>query len=652
MSAQADEWQLPLLRLMLLSRSAGKREAMLIRQGKAHVHVSSAGHEALMALAYQLKQEDYLYPYYRGAHLILAKGAEIKDVARDFLAKRASSSQGRSMAAHFGSAQLHIFPTAAPTASQCLPAVGTAWGQKMSKQTAVTVCSIGDGATREGEFYEAVCMAVQYQLPIVFLVEDNHYAISTATQHMLPFRLNIFNRNLYNRMDGRDVFAVYEAAKIAIDKARKGQGPTILWCEVDRLDSHTAGEDQTLYRSFDELDKMTDPIQLYVDTLIGKDKLTKEQFLELEKEIQTEILQVYKLIELEEEPDSINIKEHLYSACKTEINLPAIETNEMTMVEAVNWALRKGLENNPRVFLCGQDIEDPKGGVFGFTKGLSQAYEGRVLNAPIAEATLIGTAVGLSVLGFKPVFEIQFIDFITPGFDQLVSQVSSLRWRSCSEWSCPLVLYAPYGAYLPAGGLWHSQSNEGWWAHIPGLRVAIPSTAQDTVELFWAAIREKDPTLILIPKHIFRKKMQVKNRPALGFGQARICQTGQEVTVIGWGNTVQLAEQAAKMAQHKGVSVEVLDLRSIVPCDWETIEKSLQKTGRLVVVHEDNRSCGFGGSLIANILSNSHSFNYLYTAPQLVAREDVHIPFHPALEAAVLPDVSSILLAIEKVMEE
>ena len=478
---------------------------------------------------------------------------------------------------------------------------------------------------------------------IIFLIEDNHYAISTPTENMLPFRLEIFNKDLYTRVDGSDVFQVYDAAEKAIAKARTGFGPSILWCEVDRLDSHTAGDDHKIYRSQEELNEMVDPI-----TFFSKHLITEEQFSLMQQEAHDTVLEIYKRVELEEDPQPHDVKEHLYGPRQSGAVLPNLDNDQMTMVGAVNWILEKGLASYPNLLMFGEDIEDPKGGVFGFTRGLSKNYKGRVLNAPIAEATIIGTAVGLSITGFKPVFEIQFIDFITPGFDQLVTQVSSLRWRSCSEWKCPLVLYAPYGAYLPAGGLWHSQSNDGWWAHIPGLRVAIPSSSQDVLELFWAAFQDEDPTLILIPKHIFRKKMAVINGEVLPFGCARIRRAGQDVTIVGWGNTIELIEEAANIKAESGISVEVIDLRTLVPCDWETIEKSIAKTGRLIVVHEDNRTCGFGGSIIAEMMSRG--FDYFYSAPQLVARDDVHIPFHPDLEYAVLPDVQSILKAIDKVL--
>jgi 2-oxoisovalerate dehydrogenase E1 component len=321
------------------------------------------------------------------------------------------------------------------------------------------------------------------------------------------------------------------------------------------------------------------------------------------------------------------------------------------MVSAVNQTLAAALAKYDRVLLFGEDVEDPKGGVFGFTKGLSTRHPGRVVNSPLAEATIVGTAAGLAATGYKPVFEIQFIDFITPAFHQLVAQVATLRWRTRGDWPCPLVLYAPSGAYLPAGGPWHSQSNEGWWAHTPGLRVAVPSTPADAAGLFWAAIEDDDPSLILIPKHLCRARVPVAAFAAVPFGRAAVRRPGEDVTVVCWGNGVELAEQAAGQLAAEGVSAEVIDLRTLVPCDWPVLEESLARTGRLVVVQEDNRTCSFGASVVARLVTDAARFYRLLAPPQLVSREDVHIPYHPDLERAVLPGAGDVAAAARRTME-
>lgn len=643
---------LQLLHLMLQVRASDKKSALLVRQGKAHVHVSSSGHEGLTSIAFLLSKEDYLFPYYRGSHLMVGKGISIKELAQDFLAKPSSSSGGRSMATHCGSSAYKVFPSAAPTASQCLPAIGTAWAQKMDMLNHITVCSIGDGATREGEFYEAICHAIQENLPIIFVVEDNQYAISTPTKKFMPFEMGVFNPDLLIRVDGRDVFKTIDSAEQAIEKVRNGQGPCILWCSIDRLESHTIGEDQKLYRSAEEMAALCDPIQSYAEALINQGFLTLNDYKGIENSVQNDVFNIYDdVLENQPEIEIIDTKEHLYGPAIAHPD-KAISTpqSELTMVDAINLALKTGLKEINHMLLFGQDIEDPKGGVFGFTKGLSTLYPNRVTNAPIAEATIIGSAVGLAAHGYKPVFEIQFIDFITPGFDQLVSQVASLRWRSRSEWTCPMVIYAPYGAYLPAGGLWHSQSNEGWWTHIPGLRVAIPSTAKDAFGLFWSAFHDPDPSLILIPKHLSRIKEPVSELKSLPFGVASIVKTGTDVTVVCWGNILELMQNVDDICKQKGISLEIIDLRTLVPCDMASIANSLEKTGRLVVVQEDNKTSSFGATIISNVVSNPEWFSLLYSPPKLVTRNDVHIPYHPTLEYAVFPSVEDITNAIDSTL--
>ncbi len=644
-----DEWEISLLKLMFLSRYADLRESILVRQGKGHIHISCSGHEGLMALPYQLSKQDFLYPYYRGCHLMIAKKMKLMTIARDFFAKQSSSSQGRSVYVHAHSNELNIFPGVALTASQCLPAVGTAWGQKLKKEKSITVCSIGDGATREGDFYEAICLAFELKLPIIFLIEDNHYAISTPTKKMSPFHLNIFDKGKYIKVQGADVFQVYETSKQAIETVRAGLGPVILWCEVDRLHSHTAGDDQSHYRSEPELKAMKDPISNFINQLIKLKKITKIEVQKIEKEIVENVSAIFTEAEEEKDPSPKQIKKYIYGPA---INPMPISDNslknETTIVEAINFVFHEGLKLFPNLFFFGEDIEDPKGGVFGMTRGLSTKFPKRVCNAPVAESTIVGSAVGLSVVGIKPVFEIQFVDFLPVAFNQLVTQIASLRWRSAGAWKCPLILYAPYGAYLPAGGIWHSQSNDGWWTHIPGLSVAIPSNPQDVIDIFWYAFQAEDPFLVLIPKHLFRKKMKLDNKSlTIPFNKVNVIKEGNNVTIICWGNTVELVEKAVSIAEQKNISVEIIDLKVLIPTDWATIKKSLAKTGRLVLVQEDNKTSGFANAIISEIVSNTLSFEYLFSAPQIVARDDVHIPFHPLLEEAVLPNVNSIVEAIE-----
>jgi 2-oxoisovalerate dehydrogenase E1 component len=640
-----------LLGHMMDAREGDRREGILMRQGQGWFQLPGMGHEALGAFAYLLGPDDYLVPHYRDRALMLARGVTPRDLALDFLARAGSSSEGRNLPSHHSARHLNVFSIASPVGSQCLPATGIAWGLQQRGGDAVVACFIGDASTRQGEFYEAVCFAVQEQLPIVFIVEDNGYSISTPTTRMMPFRLDVFHPALIERVDGRDAFAIYASGAQAIDRARRGGGPSILWCELDRLASHTNADDQRLYRPADELAAMSarDPIQLLAQRLAADGTLSGEERIALATDTAHRMDLLYQEVLAVPMPAASDVETHLWGAEVSHVPLPPGPADATTMVAAINHTLASALAHDPHVRLFGQDIEDPKGGVFGFTKGLSRRFPGRVVNAPLAEATIVGLPVGLAAIGFRPVFEIQFIDFISPGFNQLVSQVATLRWRSKGTWSCPMVIYAPYGAYLPAGGMWHSQANDSFFAHTPGLRIAIPSTPEDAAGLLWAAIQDDDPSLLLIPKHVCRMRMAIEHYAPIRFGQARVRRTGHDVTVVAWGNCVQLVEQAAE--QLPAVSVEIIDPRTLVPFDWDAVERSVAKTGRLVVVHEDNRTCGFGEAIVAEMTASSRRFHHLLAQPELLARRDVHVPFNPELERVILPGVDDVVQAVRRTME-
>jgi 2-oxoisovalerate dehydrogenase E1 component len=638
-----------LLGRMVTIREADRREGNLIRQGKGWIHIPGMGHEALAAITYHLRAEDYLFTYYRDRALMVGRGLTPEQLALDYFACAKSSTGGRGMPVHCSARHLNIFPPATPTGSQCLPAVGAAWGMKLASAPHVVICTIGDAAVRQGEFYEALCLAVQEKLPVIFVVEDNAYGISTPTEGQLPLRIGIFQRELFVQVNGRDALEVLDKSGEAIRRARQGEGPTILWCELDRLKSHTNSDDHRLYRAASEITDMRgrDPLAVAANQLFEAGELTVEGWSLMQEQATRAMDELYQKAEREAQPDGAAVLTHLYAPPVSHSPVPfQPEEPTTTMAAAINRVLRAGLNNCSRMVMFGEDIEDPKGGVFGFTKGLSQQFPRRVVNAPLAEATIVGTAVGLAATGYRPVFEMQFIDFITPAFNQLVQQAATLRWRSNGEWGCPMVIYSPYGAYLPAGGTWHSQSNEGWWTHIPGIRVAVPSTPADAVGLFWSAFQDGDPSLILIPKHLMRVRMPVQHYETIRWGAATARREGGDVTIVSWGNCLELADQAAAQLAPEGISVEVLDLRSLVPCDWETIERSLGKTGRLVVITEDNVTCSFGQSVVARVVSEPNRFRPLVAPPQLVARPDVHVPYHPRLEAAVLPSLTTVLDAV------
>ena len=467
--------KLDFLRLMLLSREGDRREGILLRQSKGWFQVSGMGHEALAAFQWFMRPDDYVFPYYRSRALMLARGLSNYDLALAYFAKRESSSGGRQMPGHYSSREHNVFSVCTPTGGSLLPACGTAWGMQLSGKDSICVASIGDAASRQGEFFEAFAFAVQEKLPVLFVVEDNKFGISTPTQKFLPFNLGILSEDHTIRVDGRNPDEVFAKGAEAAAKARSGGGPSILWCDLDRLSSHTSSDDHRVYRDLKDIEEMQlrDPIRLLAEELISKGELSQENWQEIQDEVVKVVDADYIRAEKATDPLASEVLLHNFGS-DTQAPTPPIQAGRQTMVASINNTFRKALEDDPNVIFFGEDIEDPKGGVFGITKGLSESFPKQVFNAPLAEATILGVAVGMAAYGMKPVFELQFIDFISPGWNQVVTNLSTLRWRSFGEWTCPCVIYAPYGAYLPGGSLWHSMSNEAYLAHTTGLKIAIP----------------------------------------------------------------------------------------------------------------------------------------------------------------------------------
>lgn len=646
------ETKLDYLHLMMLSREGDRREGILLRQSKGWFQVSGMGHEAVGAIAMHLRDEDWIYPYYRDRALMLAKGVTNYELALAYFAKRESSSGGRQMPGHYSSRAKNVMSVCTPTGGGLIPAAGTAWGMKLDGTSACVVATVGDAAMRQGEFYEAFAFAVQEKLPLILAIEDNKYGISTPTEKFMALNIGgIIADDHMVKVDARHYDNVEEASSVAIDKARSGNGPTLMWLDIDRLSSHTSSDDHRVYRSEEDIAAMTDrdPIILLKNQLIEAGELDDAAYAQFEEEIKQAVDEDYRKAEKAQDPIASETFDFMWGE-EPEAEAPQIEGGNLTMVDTINATFKKALESDPKIIFFGEDIEDPKGGVFGLTKGLSDAYPNQVFNSPLAEATILGVAVGLSAYGHKPVFELQFIDFIGPGWNQLVTNMSTTRWRSFNDWKTPLVVYAPYGAYLPGGSLWHSQSNEAALAHVPGIKIAIPSTPEDAAGIFWTAIHSDDPCFILVPKHIFRKRVEVGEVEPLPFGKAKILKEGSDVTIVTWGNTLELAEEAAEKLGSE-VSVEIIDARSIVPFDYDTVTASVEKTGRLVVIQEDNRTCGFGQAIIAEMTADPDRFALFLSSPQLVSRGDVHIGFNPIYEYAALPSTDDIIAAIRTTME-
>ncbi len=639
-----------LLRTMLTSREADRREGILLRQGKGWFQIGSMGHEALAALPLAFREDDWFFPYYRDRALMLARGYSLRDMALDFFAKADCSSGGTQMPCHFSSRRLNVFSVATPTASSLLPACGAAWGMRLDGNDAVCQASLGDAASRQGEFFEALCFAVQERLPVVFCVMDNGYGISTPTRQLVPSRLGVLHEDLQQRVDGRDPYAVLEAGERAVERARAGEGPSLLWFDLDRLASHTSSDDHRLYRAPEEIEAMLlrDPVKTWEERLLSQGLLTREELERMKAEIAEEVAEAYLRAEREADPCPKEAPAVFGPLPKAELP-PIVPAERTTMVAVLNQALEAALEEDERVLLFGEDIEDPKGGVFGLTKGLSTRFPGRVRNSPLAEATIVGVGIGLAAYGYRPIFEIQFIDFLSPAWNQLTTNAATLRWRTKGEWTCPLTLYSPSGAYLPGGGPWHSQSFESHLAGTPGLRVAMPSNVADAAGLMWTSLHGDDPSVFLIPKHLFRKPEHSVALEAVPLGRARTLREGRDCTVLTWGNGTEVALLAADRLSPE-LEIEVLDLRSIVPWDRDAVLQSLRKTGRVVIVHEDPRTCGFGDTVAASIVSDPASWDLLAGPPVVVARQDVPIGFHPNLEYGCLPSVEDVMQAIRTTM--
>jgi 2-oxoisovalerate dehydrogenase E1 component len=649
MPALSKEDKLRLLITILESRHADQREQNLNRQGKGHFHVSGMGHEALAAVSIQMEADDYIVSYYRDRGLVLGRGMTTRQLGLEYFAKRDTGSGGRQMPSHYSNADLHIWSVPTPTGSQLLPACGIAWGIQLDGKKNLVVTTVGDAATRQGDFFEALCFAKEKKLPILFLVEDNGYGISMPTRKNNPLALKVLEPDNWRRIEGQDVQQVYDATAEAFEKIRAGDGPFFFWIRMERLSSHTSSDDQKLYRSAEELQALekSDPLKCWKDQLIEEGVITAEELAKLDNEVKERIRREYAEAEKAADPSPNELLANV-SKSPPKIGKEILPPGKYRIGDTVNKTLRVGLEEDSRRILFGEDIEDPKGGVFRLTQKLSTEFPKQVFNSPLAESTILGVACGLAAYGKRPVFELQFIDFIYPGFNQLVTNISTLRWRSFGNWKCPAVIYAPYGAYLPGGSLWHSQANESALAHYPGLNIVIPSTPADAAGLLWTAMHGEDPVIFLIPKHLLWAEHEYPEPiRAVPLGEARKLHDGSDATLVAWGNTVEKSLEALDKIGDK-ISVELIDLRSIVPWDKTAIEESVRKTRRLIVVQEDTENCSVGQMMISHITGVPDLWNEMISPPILVSKANVVIGYNPIYEYAALPDVERIVSAIQR----
>src|SRR5437667_10157553 len=645
------EEKLRLLTILLESRHGDLREQNLNRQGKGHFHVSGMGHEALATISIQMQEDDYIVPFYRDRALVLGRGVSSQQLAIDYFAKAKGESHGRQMPSHYSCAEKHIWSVPTPTGSQLLPACGIAWGIKLDAKNAVVVATVGDAATRQGDFYEAICFAKEKKLPILFVVEDNGYGISSPTRKINPRALDVVQPNDWRELDGSNVGEMYGRAAKAFAHIRAGEGPIFFWVMMERLSSHTSSDDHKLYRSAEELKRCEecDPLKKWKEQLIAEGAISESDYANLENEIKERIRREFADAEKEEDP----LADELFLEVTgkfPQLNDEVLPPGKYRIGDTVNKTLRLGLERDKRRIIFGEDIEDPKGGVFRLTQKLSTDFPDQVFNSPLAESTILGVACGLGSYGKRPVFELQFIDFIGPGWNQLVTNICCLRWRSFGQWKCPMVIYAPYGAYLPGGSLWHSQANEAALAPYPGHSVVIAATPEDAAGLLWTAMHCEGPVIFLIPKHMFwAERESTESVRAVPLGKARKRTTGSDLTLIAWGNTVEKALEAIEQIGAE-VSIELLDLRSIVPWDREAVEESVRRTGRVIIVQEDTENCSAGQMIITHLTSQPELWNEMVSSPILVSKGNVMIGYNPIYEYTALPDTQRIVAAIRRSM--
>jgi 2-oxoisovalerate dehydrogenase E1 component len=657
------------LHLMIKARTIDSKALNLLKQGKTFFHIAGAGHEAIQAALglYLDSKKDWLFPYYRDLALVLSAGLTTKEFFLQCLAKADDPASGaRQLPEHWGHPGFNLPSQSSPTGTQFLHAVGAALAAKKTGKDYISYVSSGEGTTSEGEFHEAVNWASREKLPVLFVIENNKYAISVHVKHQSGGKGHSIAEmmsgysNLYRaRIDGTEFFESYEEIGKAIDHIKKGNGPALIEADVVRLQSHSSSDDQKKYRDEKELsdDQKKCPIQKLSKKLIDNHNVTKEEIDKIWKEAAGEVNAAAD--EAANMPDPDPIKAHRYifdeSGFKDTFEYEKSEPSgkKIVMVDAINHALREEAENNEKIYMFGQDIADDKGGVFSATKGLSTKFgKNRIFNSPLAEASIIGVATGMALTGLKPVVEIQFGDYIWPGFMQIKDELTTIRYRSNNNWTAPVVIRVAIGGYIH-GGLYHSQNIEAIFAHVPGIYIAYPSNAADAKGLLKTACRLNDPVLFCEHKGLYRQSSAQSPEPdkdyLLPFGKAKIVKEGDDLTVISYGVSLWDSLLAAKKLEDEGYSVEVIDIRTIIPLDKETIFNSVKKTGKAIVIHEDTFTAGFGAEIAALIAENC--FQNLDGPIRRVGAKDSHIPYSPILEDAILPSRSQIYNEIKSLLE-